>query len=171
MSFGGSLIVPDEIDVNYLKKFRAFVKKKLRSYRFIIVPGGGKTARRYMKAAKDLGGKTVDQDWAGIASVDCNAELLRIMFNAPVVAVNEKLPFKPVVIVASGPSLTKKDCRFIERERVKDKIRVIAVNNSWEMVPESDVLYACDLTWWDRYAGSTKDFEGLKYTQTIQAAE
>jgi len=104
MSLGGSLIVPNEIDVNYLKKFKTFIKKHLRSYRFIIVPGGGRTARRYMKAAKALGGSIVDQDWTGIASVDCNAELLRILFNAPVVTVNEKIPVKPVVIVTgAGP--------------------------------------------------------------------
>ncbi len=132
LSLGGSLIVPDEIDVTYLKKFKAFIKKHLRSYRFIIVPGGGKTARRYMEAAKALGGSTTDQDWTGIASVDCNAELLRILFDAPVVTVTEKIPVKPVVIVTgAGPGHSSDYDVVLLAKKLKAECLINATNQDF----------------------------------------
>ena len=82
LSLGGSLIVPDKIDINFLKKFRKaiinFVKK---GNRMIIVCGGGKTCRNYLNTAKkitDISNKELDR--LGIKSTELNAELLRIIF-------------------------------------------------------------------------------------------
>ncbi|QQG38678.1 MAG: UMP kinase [Candidatus Woesearchaeota archaeon] len=47
ISLGGSLIVPDKINYDYLKKFRSLILK-LKSKKFIIVTGGGSTARNYI---------------------------------------------------------------------------------------------------------------------------
>ena len=54
ISLGGSIIAPPEgIDIKFLQNFKklilSFVKKGMR---FIIVCGGGSTARRYQAAAK-----------------------------------------------------------------------------------------------------------------------
>lgn len=47
--------------------------------------------------------------------------------------------------IASGPSLTVEDCNLVFRTGA----RVLAVNNSWQMAPSCDYLYAGDHKWWD----------------------
>ncbi|MDO8577512.1 MAG: UMP kinase [Candidatus Wildermuthbacteria bacterium] len=84
---GGSLVVPhisDEggMDVAFLQKFHRFLKKELKkSHSFIVVVGGGKTARAYQKAAsKVVKIKDWDLDWFGIHATRLNAHLLRTVF-------------------------------------------------------------------------------------------
>lgn len=50
-----------------------------------------------------------------------------------------------VVCVASGPSLTQRDVDLLKH------LKVITVNNSWQMHPNAEVHYAGDLRWWKRY--------------------
>ena len=55
ISLGGSLIVPDKIDVNFLKRFRDVIGKYAKKgFRFAIICGGGKTAREMQHAASNL---------------------------------------------------------------------------------------------------------------------
>lgn len=72
---------------------------------------------------------------------------------------------KRAVIVASGPSLTQEDV-----DHIKDKAFVIAINESYRMCPWADVLYACDLTWWN-YRKGVKEFDGKKYTIDYLASQ
>lgn len=65
-----------------------------------------------------------------------------------------------VCVVASGPSLTREDCVYA-REHAD---RVIAVNESWRMVPEADVLYAADWDWWFHRSPGNR-FNGERWTQ------
>ena len=52
MSVGGSLIVPDQIDTEFLSTLKRFVDAETaEGRRFIIIAGGGRTARRYQDAA------------------------------------------------------------------------------------------------------------------------
>lgn len=82
VSVGGSLIVPDAIDVDFLSKFRELILRKVHEgFSFSIIAGGGKTARRYQDAAgavADL--PRNDLDWIGIHSTRLNAHLLRTIF-------------------------------------------------------------------------------------------
>jgi len=82
LSLGGSLIVPDEVDKEFLLQFKNFVLKwARRGRRFFIVTGGGKTARKYQAAAKELGVKDKNAlDQMGIYATCANAELLRSFF-------------------------------------------------------------------------------------------
>jgi uridylate kinase len=82
MSLGGSTIVPDKIDINFLKKFRKLVLDHIRKgHRMVLVCGGGSTCRRYQDAAAKLAKATnIDKDWVGIMSTRLNAELVRVMF-------------------------------------------------------------------------------------------
>mgnify|MGYP001159184349 FL=1 len=87
ISLGGSVIVPhlsDEggINVSFLKQFRSLILKELKKdKKFIIVAGGGKTARVYQKAAAGIVNlKKEDIDWIGIHSTRLNAHLLRTIF-------------------------------------------------------------------------------------------
>ncbi|MDD4990140.1 MAG: UMP kinase [Candidatus Pacebacteria bacterium] len=79
ISLGGSIMVPDEIDEQFLKKFKAFILRKVATgYKFIIITGGGKTCRKYNKAAFNVAkASQLQQDWLGIEVTKLNALLLK----------------------------------------------------------------------------------------------
>lgn len=107
VSLGGSLIVPEEIDVNFLKKFRQlildFTKK---GNRVVIVTGGGKICRKYNTAVENIFPKVnkVDLDWLGIAVTKLNAEFLRALFG--------KLAFEKVIYNPTQKVKTNKKILF-----------------------------------------------------------
>src|SRR5258708_20941238 len=70
ISLGGSLIVPEEIDVGFLENFKKLLMARSRKGDFfVLAPGGGRTARKYAIAAKTLGNlNRNDLDWLGIFS-------------------------------------------------------------------------------------------------------
>lgn len=82
MSVGGSLIVPDGIDTTFLAHLKNFiVTETAKGRRFIIIAGGGKTARRYQDAAAEVSELTSDDlDWMGIHATRLNGHLLRTIF-------------------------------------------------------------------------------------------
>jgi uridylate kinase len=82
ISFGGSVICPKEIDVKLLKRFSLFIKKEVKNGSgFIIVAGGGHTARKYQKAAFEINKASAEnRDWLGIQSTKLNALLLKSIF-------------------------------------------------------------------------------------------
>jgi len=82
ISLGGSLALPNEIDINFLKKFKRFIERYVRfGFCFVIVVGGGSVARKYQKAAQKIGALTRDDlDWLGIHATRLNAHLLRTVF-------------------------------------------------------------------------------------------
>jgi uridylate kinase len=83
ISLGGSLIAPPGgIDIGFLKKFRRLILKMIgRGFDFVIIAGGGTTAREYMRAAAEIAPvKTIDQDWIGIEATQINAALLKAIF-------------------------------------------------------------------------------------------
>jgi len=102
-------MVPDKINVNFLKKFRKLILKfTKRGKKFVIVAGGGKIARNYQKAAAKIIKITYeDLDWIGVHSTRLNAHLLRTIFfkeSCPIILDN---PYKPIhtkkpIIIASG---------------------------------------------------------------------
>lgn len=82
ISLGGSIIVPDEIDVDFLREFKSVIDKAVREgQEFLIITGGGRTARRYIDAVKNLGDiDREDQDWLGVHATRLNGHLLRTIF-------------------------------------------------------------------------------------------
>ncbi len=82
LSLGGSIIVPDEINTVFLKKFKELILSYLRKgMRFVIICGGGKTCRKYQEAAKqmrELNNEELDE--VGIAATKLNAEFVRQIF-------------------------------------------------------------------------------------------
>ncbi|MBU6430974.1 MAG: UMP kinase [Patescibacteria group bacterium] len=55
ISLGGSLIVPDGINTTFISEFKKVILNQVnRGRKFIIVCGGGKTARNYQGACKKL---------------------------------------------------------------------------------------------------------------------
>lgn len=82
ISLGGSIIVPNEIDIDFLKKFKDLIISFVeQGKKFIIITGGGKTCRVYQDASRKLCNPTSeDLDWIGIKSLKLNAELVRVIF-------------------------------------------------------------------------------------------
>lgn len=82
ISLGGSLLVPDSIDEVFVKEFKSFIVRYIKKgYSFILVTGGGKTARRYIDAAVTVTPITdEDKDWLGIHATRMNAHLVRTIF-------------------------------------------------------------------------------------------
>jgi len=109
ISLGGSLVVPDEIDIQLLKKFKEIILKEVKkSKKFIIIVGGGKTARKYQKAAKILTEvSNEDLDWLGIHATRINAHLLLTIFRKYayyriIKNPKEKVNFKEKILIATG---------------------------------------------------------------------
>jgi uridylate kinase len=83
ISVGGSLIVPDHIDTLFLANFRNLIEQQVASEgrRFVIIAGGGRTARRYQDAAATVTElDPEDLDWMGIHATRLNGHLLRTIF-------------------------------------------------------------------------------------------
>lgn len=61
--------------------------------------------------------------------------------------------------LASGPSMTAEDA-----ELVRGHGNVIAINNTAQLAPWADVLYACDVKWWRTYGNEpwVRNFRGRK---------
>lgn len=112
ISLGGSLIVPDEIDWKFVKNFKKIIEKYIKKkYRFIIITGGGKTARKYIEAAAKMENITdEDKDWIGIHATRMNAHFIRTIFRKSAHPRINKNPhgledfynFKEPILVASG---------------------------------------------------------------------
>jgi len=84
IKIGGSIIVPlsGKIDVKFLKNFLRLILNLIkRGYKFIIVVGGGRTARLYQKTADQITKITYkNKDWIGIYATWLNAQLIRAIF-------------------------------------------------------------------------------------------
>lgn len=84
LSLGGSLVVPDAIDVPFLTELSKFIRYQIseKKRRFFLVVGGGGTTRHYQKAAQAVRGSIVneDLDWLGIHATRLNAHLIRVIF-------------------------------------------------------------------------------------------
>ena len=111
MSVGGSLIVPDQIDTDFLKTLKNFIDSETAlGRRFIIIAGGGRTARRYQDAAAEVSDlQSDDLDWMGIHATRLNGHLLRTIFRDiahPQMITNPDeivdVPSDKKVIVAAG---------------------------------------------------------------------
>lgn len=72
---------------------------------------------------------------------------------------------RTVVIVAGGPSAA-----IVGDRRFSSQTMVLAVNESWRLVPNADALYACDGGWWNK-VGGVPQFSGLRMTQDATAAQ
>ena len=82
ISLGGSLIVPEEIDVEFIKNFKEVVEKQIANgFRFVIVTGGGKTARKYIQAAEKVDDiDDEEKDWLGVHATRMNAHFVKTIF-------------------------------------------------------------------------------------------
>jgi len=83
ISLGGSLIIPNKIDIEFLEKFKKIILKNTKKYKFVIVCGGGRTARNYIKAlgTQNIKHKQDFQSLLGIGATRLNARFMIYFFN------------------------------------------------------------------------------------------
>ena len=112
ISVGGSLIVPNQIDANFLSSLKKTIINQItdQGYRFVLVAGGGKTARLYQAAAREVSRlDPEDIDWLGLHATRLNAHLLRTIFRDqahPIIITNPDdvidVPDSVNLIIAAG---------------------------------------------------------------------
>jgi len=163
MSVGGSLIVPDQVDTTFLSNLKTLITNETATSgrRFIIIAGGGKTARRYQDAAATVTDLTGDDlDWMGIHATRLNGHLLRTIFRGiayPTVITNpdEILDIHPTeqVIIAAGyrPGCST-DLRAIQIADRVNATKVINLSNTDYVYTDNphtnpDAIKIEDITW------------------------
>ncbi len=81
LSLGGSLIIPDDIDISFLRKFKKILLKNTGRYKFVVVCGGGGIARKYISALRKEGLSEKLQSFSGISATRTNARFMTYFFN------------------------------------------------------------------------------------------
>jgi len=107
LSLGGSIVVPEEIDVGFLKGFRNLLTKYIdQGNKAVIVCGGGKVCRKYINVARNsTTASETEFDRLGVKATELNAELLRVLFEDYAHEVvhseyNKKIPFSKILFSA-----------------------------------------------------------------------
>lgn len=115
LSVGGSIIAPDNVNSQFLKRFLDGMKGYLKDNpesKLIFVCGGGAPARVYQQAYREvMDGEKQDagvQDWIGIRATHLNGELVKSIFgdlcrDALVIdPTSSSIKFEGRVLVAGG---------------------------------------------------------------------
>ncbi|MBI5793479.1 UMP kinase [Candidatus Uhrbacteria bacterium] len=162
ISVGGSLVVPNgNIDVAFLKDFRELIHKHVKlGWRFVVVVGGGGTARHYQEAARDVGKLTRDDlDWLGIHSTRLNGHLVRTVLRDVAHPVMIKDPTgsfhhwtKPVLVAAGwkpGWSTDYVATRLAKRLKSKLVVNLSNIDYVYNKDPRKhkDAEVICNITW------------------------
>lgn len=112
ISLGGSIVVPNSINVEYLKQLAALVRTYLHNQgnrKLVFIVGGGRPAREYQEAYRAIVNppNNESQDWIGIAATRLNGELLRAIFrnecpNSLVTDPTSVHSFEGSILIAAG---------------------------------------------------------------------
>ncbi|MDC7238927.1 MAG: UMP kinase [Spirochaetales bacterium] len=82
LDLGGSIVAPELIDTDFLKKMRDFLLEWLNedsTRKLILIIGGGAPARKYQTAYRETDPDAVEDelDWIGIMATRLNAQLMK----------------------------------------------------------------------------------------------
>lgn len=80
LSLGGSLIIPDKINIKFLEKFKKIIRKHYKTHRFVVVCGGGVIARKYISALKEENKSEKEISLSGIRATRMNALFMMQFF-------------------------------------------------------------------------------------------
>lgn len=151
ISVGGSLIVPQEIDTTFLSSLKVLIEDEVaKGRRFVIIAGGGRTARKYMDAVHSVATLSSDDlDWIGIHATRLNGHLLRTMFRDiahPVMITNPDdvldVPSHIPLIIAAGyrpgSSTDLRAVQIAQRQRATRLINLSNINYVYTADPKKD---------------------------------
>lgn len=103
------MIFPEQVDVEFIKKFKEIVLNRVeQGDQFIIITGGGRLARLYQGALSEVREATdVERDWVGIYATQANGKFMQMVFgehacNTFVLNPEEKVEFDKPVLVGAG---------------------------------------------------------------------
>ena len=109
ISLGGSLVIPEEINTQFLAGFKKLILARVKKgEKFVIITGGGSLCRKYNSALEKLATpKSEDLDWMGINVTWTNAKLIQLMFGSlahPKIATDPTRQgvFKEKILVGGG---------------------------------------------------------------------
>jgi uridylate kinase len=85
ISLGGSVLVPDMSDAQYVRKLAWLLSEMAKEYRICIVCGGGRIARYYISMGRELDLTKEELDSLGIAVTRLNATVLLLALGDEVV--------------------------------------------------------------------------------------
>ena len=94
LSVGGSIVAPDGVDTSYVRSLLDLLTG-ISNTRFVLVVGGGRPARTYQEAGRQLQATAIDLDWIGIRATYLNAELVRAALGKQAYASIVTDPSKP----------------------------------------------------------------------------
>lgn len=80
ISLGGSLIVPDKMNIEFLLNFINTLRKHYKTHKFVIVCGGGRIARKYISVLRAQGQTKKELAEAGIRATRMNAQFIMQLF-------------------------------------------------------------------------------------------
>ena len=81
LSLGGSLIIPEDVDIKFLRKFKKVIRGNTKKYKFVVSCGGGNIARKYISALRKEGLNQKMQDFSGISATRMNARFMTYFFD------------------------------------------------------------------------------------------
>ncbi|MDO9537609.1 MAG: UMP kinase [Thermoplasmata archaeon] len=96
ISIGGSILVPDDDDKDYIVKLASMLNRLKDDTRIFIVVGGGRIARYYIKLGRSLGADESYLDDVGIEVTRLNARMLIVAlgnsaYHVPAITFDEAL--------------------------------------------------------------------------------
>lgn len=139
IAMGGSLLVPEHIDIAFIKSLKEMVKHFTDDgYQIALVVGGGKTARIYQQGLKDLDvNDSLALDWVGIKSIHLNCELLFRAFSD--LDIHENIILRPqdldqvkesLIIVGAWEPGCSSDADAVEMAEASGATRIINFSNT-----------------------------------------
>ena len=79
ISTGGSIVAPEPLDPGFVRELASVLLEASEGRDLLVVVGGGRTARRYIEACRDLG---ADEDYLDLVGIDCTRLNARILIAA-----------------------------------------------------------------------------------------
>jgi uridylate kinase len=189
ISIGGSVLLSNEANVNFLKNFSKLLIKHSKNYKIFLVVGGGRVAREYIRKGRKLGITEKELDKLGIAITRVNASLITNILkisNKEIPSKTDdaaKLKYKIVVMGGTVPGHSTDLVGAELAQKTQSRMLIIATNvdgiydkdpNKYSDAKQLKLVYLSDLiknygTSWNS-AGSNVVVDGpaLKVIQEAQ---
>lgn len=106
VSLGGSVLIPDENDIGFLKGIASLLSRLCTEQEIIAVCGGGRIARYYITTGREFGAQEQELDQMGIDITRLNARLLQMAMGERAVRGIPESPEEAVRMKENGRIVT-----------------------------------------------------------------